>query len=230
MNTRRDILLGGVLLAASGSAYALTPRRKVTLLGQHKLDQLIPSRFAGWKESPSAALVVPKEEDSLEARLYSQSVGRVYANPDGEAVMMLIAYGDTQSDQLQLHRPETCYPAFGFELANMHQVNIPVGKGALIPARTLTASSDLRTEQIVYWTRIGEYLPSTGREQRWMRLRTELSGIIPDGVLVRISTIGANPAPAFALNRRFAADLLANVSPAARRVLAGTSIARKLSA
>jgi len=104
MISRRDLLIGGMLVGASASAYALTPRRKMSLLGERELAKLIPEQFGTWKTVPSDALVVPETEDSLAAQLYSESVGRVYATPNNEAVMMLIAYGDTQSDSLQLHR------------------------------------------------------------------------------------------------------------------------------
>jgi hypothetical protein len=47
------------------------------------------------------------------------------------------------------------------------------------------------------------------------------AGIIPDGVLVRISTVMDGPKVSFAVNRKFAADLMAAVSPEVRRVLVG---------
>jgi EpsI family protein len=229
VTSRRDFLIGSLLLAASGGAYALTPRRKLALLESSTLETMIPRRFGEWTEVPSGALVVPQGDDSLAARLYSQTVGRVYINPDNEYMMMLIAYGDTQSDQLQLHRPEVCYPAFGFELQDVQRADIAVADGVSVPGRRMTATSDLRDEHILYWARIGELLPASGSEQRWMRLKTEMQGIIPDGVLVRFSNIRPDPSAGFLLNQRFAADLVQAISPGARRALLGTDLARKLS-
>lgn len=230
MTSRRDFLLGGLMLAASGSAYALTPRRKLSLLNDRRLADMLPRQFGDWQEVPSGALVVPQGDDSLAAKLYSQTVGRVYGNSANDFMMMLIAYGDTQSDQLQLHRPEVCYPAFGFELHGVQRVEIPVGSGVSVPGRRMTASLDMRKEQIMYWARIGELLPTSGREQRWMRLKTEMRGIVPDGALVRFSNLRPDPAAGYLLNQQFAADLVHAISPAARRALMGTELARKLSA
>lgn len=227
--SRREVMLGSMLLGASGAAYALTPRRKYSLLGDADLDKMIPHSFGGWRAVPTDALVVPKTEDSLVSRLYSQSVGRVYENDDNEIVMMLVAYGSSQSDQLQLHRPEICYPAFGFQVRETRPISIPLAGNLAIPARRMVASSDLRREQIAYWTRVGEYLPTSGSDQRLSVLRTQLSGLVADGVLVRLSNLRHDSESGFQLNRRFAADFLKEVSKPARRVLLGTALADRLS-
>jgi EpsI family protein len=229
MTSRRDVLLGGLFLAASGTAYALTPSRKVALLAKDaKLAQLVPTNFAGWSEIPNDSLVVPEGDDSLAARLYSETVGRIYRNTDNEVVMMLIAYGDTQSDQLQLHRPEVCYPAFGFEVVDAHAVPIPVAPAVVIPGRRMLARADLRREHVLYWTRIGEHLPTSASQQRWMKLRTEMSGVIADGVLVRLSNLAANEKAGYDLNRRFASNLVNALSVAGQRALVGTALAQQL--
>ncbi len=230
MTSRREFLIGAGCVAAAGSAYAMTPRERMSLLGTQKLEGLLPATFGGWTEVPSDALVVPQSEDSLAAKLYSQSLGRIYQGADGKGVMMLIAYGDTQSDSLQLHRPEVCYPAFGFEIISSASVLIQAGHGVGIPGRTLTAKSPIRTEHISYWTRIGEYLPQNGSDQRVAKLRCAYQGLIPDGVLVRISSIEADPAESFALNEQFAADMLQAFAVAGRPALIGTSFARSFRA
>ena len=229
MISRRDLLIGGMLAGASAGAWAWTPREKMSLLGNKELEKLIPSAFGEWREQPATALVVPDEEGSLAARLYSERVGRIYANADNDIVMVLIAYGGTQSDSLQLHRPEVCYPAFGFEIRGTRDVPVTLSPEIQIPGRSMVAVSNMRTEQILYWTRIGEFLPVTGAEQRWARLRTEMSGTVPDGILVRLSTVGTDADRALELNRRLAGDLMKAVGPDARRVLVGTSLAKALS-
>lgn len=200
----------------------------MSLLGKQKLEALLPERFGDWYHVPSDAIVTPDSDDSLAAKLYSQSVGRLYQLSSGEGVMMLIAYGDTQSDQLQLHRPEVCYPAFGFNIVSSAPAAIKIGHGAVVPGRNLTASSSERTERISYWTRIGEALPQSGSEQRLAKLKIAFEGTVPDGVLVRISNVEGDDATAFSLNERFAADLIAAMSPASRPVLIGTRLANAL--
>jgi EpsI family protein len=230
MINRRDLLIGGACFATAAAAEGLRPRHHVTLLGDRKLETLIPKSFGRWQAREADGIVTPESEDSLAARLYNQSVGRIYAGPDNGLVMLLIAYGNTQSDTLQLHRPEVCYPAFGFTIAENRPAEFDLGHGAIIPGRNLVATSPGREERISYWTRIGEYLPTSNSEQRQMKFRIALSGIIPDGVLVRISNMRGDDAEGFGLNERFAADLLNAVSPAVRPALITTERARQMSA
>ncbi len=228
MTSRRDFLVGAACATAAGVAWARTPRNRMSLLGKRQLETLLPERFGDWHHVPSDAIVTPESDDSLAAKLYSQSVGRLYQMPSGEGVMMLIAYGDTQSDQLQLHRPEVCYPAFGFNVVGSSPASIKIGHGVIVPGRNLIASSPERTERISYWTRIGESLPQSGSEQRIAKLKIALAGTVPDGVLVRISNVEPDDATAFALNERFAADLLAAMSPTSRPVLIGTELSKAI--
>ena len=225
MISRRNMLIGAGCLAAAGGAAALTPRHRLSLVAGGTFEDAIPMELDGWKKRDTNAIVVPESEDSLSARLYSQIVGRLYTRGDDEQVMMLIAYGDTQNDLLQLHRPEVCYPAFGFQVSDSKPTEIDLVPGLAIPGRILTATSPNRIEHITYWTRIGEYLPVDGREQRLMKLRTQFAGIIPDGVLVRVSSAREIPAESFALNERFVASLVAATKEKMRPALVGTQAA-----
>jgi len=218
---RRGFLIGAGCLAAAAGATTMRPRERMSLMGKLKLEDAIPQQFAGWSKYDTNQIVTPEGENSLAKQLYSQSVGRLYVRGQDEFAMMLIAYGDTQSDTLQLHRPEVCYPAFGMEIIKNDLATIPVARGVDVPGRDLTAINAERQEFITYWTRIGQSLPTNGSEQREAKLASEFSGVIPDGVLVRFSTVAEDPKQAFATNRRFIGDLMAAVSPAVRRVLVG---------
>lgn len=229
MISRRDLIVGAACLAAAGSAEAVRPRHRVSLLPEHQtLEATIPKAFGTWKLREGEGIVTPESENSLAAKLYNQSVGRMYEDPDGNVVMLLIAYGNTQSDTLQLHRPEVCYPAFGFAIVENEATTILLAPGAVIPARNLVASVPGRDERITYWTRIGEYMPTSNSEQREMRFRNAIQGIIPDGVLVRISNMLPDDAGGFAFNKRFAADLLAAVPASVRPALVTTAAARQI--
>ena len=231
---RRGFLIGAGCLAAAAGATAMRPRERMSLMGNLKLEDAIPQKFAGWSKYDTNQIVTPEDENSLAKQLYSQSVGRLYVRGPEEFVMMLIAYGNTQSDTLQLHRPEVCYPAFGMEIVKNDLASIPLARGVDVPGRDLTAVNAERTEFITYWTRIGQALPTEGSEQREAKLASEFAGVIPDGVLVRFSTVAEDPKAAFATNRRFVGDLMAAVSPAVRRVLVGdaptAAVARALAA
>jgi EpsI family protein len=231
MIDRRSLILGGSCAAAALAATALVPRTRLSLLGATPLDDIIPAEFGPWKKRPDSHVLVPETENSLSAKLYSQTVTRQYVDNDaGRMMMLLIAYGDTQSDTLQLHRPETCYPAFGFQLSNNHATHIALAGGGDLPSRSLTASVPERVEHITYWTRIGEFLPTSTAEQRRMKLRTALEGVIPDGILVRLSTIGQDSDTSFAALEEFGRALIMAVTPDHRAALVGNTLARALPA
>lgn len=224
MINRRDLLIGGTLLAGAGAAYALTPRERLNLLGSADLEKAIPKSFAGWAELPSSAIVLPKPTPgSLADRLYDQTVSRVFESETDVPVMLVVAYGSTQSDQLQLHRPEACYTAVGFQISDSRRVDIDLGR-ARIPARALLASTDERREPVLYWTRIGDSLPTSGAEQRSMKFEQELRGVIADGVLVRMSTVVPDGVDAVAGLKRFARALIEAVPAAVRPALVGRPV------
>ncbi len=228
MIDRRDVLLGGGMLLAAAGAAALTPRHHVELLHGRKLDAIVPPKIGAWTMTPSQAFILPKTPGSLADRLYSDTVSRLYVAPDALPVMMVLAYGNLQSDLLQLHRPEVCYAAVGFQISNSTKLDLPVAPHIAIPARELTASTDNRIEPITYWTRIGDFLPTTRREQRTMRLREQLAGIVPDGILVRLSTV-AEPTPAtFAALAAFGRAFILAVKPVDRSILVGPTLAAGL--
>ena len=224
MIPRRDFLIGSACLAAAAAAPALRPRNREVLIGTAKLDDITPRNFGRWREIHVGQVIQPRTEGTLAAELYSQMLGRVYQNSAGDYVMLALAYGNTQSDVLQLHRPETCYPAFGFAISESRQGVVNVGS-AQVPTRSLVAKAPERIENVTYWTRIGEYLPTTQAEQRKDKLKSSLAGIIPDGVLVRASALGDDPDQGFALNRDFLRELMLAIDPKVLPVFIGRRLA-----
>lgn len=225
---RRDVLMGSSLLVAAGGAAALQPRDRLVLLGDRKLEDVVPERFGEWQYVKSDALVVPKAKGSLADRLYSQTLSRLYQSPNNIPMMLLIAYGEVQNDLLQLHRPEVCYTAVGFTISRSEATNVALRPGTLLPVRELTARNETRVEPIVYWTRIGDDLPISGQEQRWVKLRQQMHGYLSDGILVRISTL-VEPEPAvFAEIARFVRALITAMAPADRAVMIGRPLAARI--
>lgn len=214
--TRRKFALGLAFASAAGIAAARQPNKTVDYLGKHKLDDVLPQQLGRWKFVSSSGLVVPPE-DQLSKALYSQLLTRVYADGAGAPIMLLVAQSATQTGILQIHRPEICYTAGGYHLSAMepHLVRLPWGT---IPTMSLSATREGQTEQIVYWTRIGDHLPRSWREQRIAVALDNLKQIIPDAVMVRVSTYGNDKAAAVANIDRFIRSLMSSVSPELRRV------------
>lgn len=228
MIERRDMLAALACAGVLGSAEWLRPRRKLVLMpAGAKLTDLIPSYFGTWSAGGSGDIVIPRTEGSLAARLYDDQLARAYHESAGNLpeVMILVAHGGAQSDILQLHRPEVCYPALGFEIIARNFVDIPAGTSAAVPAVALTARSGTRVEDIVYWTRLGKTLPRTASEQRSDRLRAALAGYVGDGVLFRASAVRINDEPQFGSLTRFLEALTASLGRTARVALLGPRFA-----
>ena len=216
---RRKFLLGGAFLGSAALAYARTPRTVEDFLGKAKLDNIIPKQFGDWSFVTASGLVTAPE-DQLSRLLYSQLLTRVYSAPGKPPIMMLAAQSASQTGVLQIHRPEVCYPAGGFQLSPVVEHDIPVGPLTL-RTNQLTATADGRSEQIVYWTRIGRHLPISWSGQRWAVAQDNMRGIIPDAVLVRIS-VGTNDRDeAMAVIGGFTRSLIGSLAPLGRKVLIG---------
>jgi EpsI family protein len=229
MTSRRDLLMGVTCLAGAGAAYALTPRRHVSLFGARKLQSLVPEQVPGWSSRDVTDLIAPATEGSLSAKLYGEVVQRVYVqDATGLEVMMLLARGDEQSNELQLHRPEVCYPAFGFRIVESRPIEIPIAADVLLPARRLVAEAPARVEHIIYWTRLGEYLPVSGAEQRLDRLKTAMAGYIADGLLARFSILGSDADADMASLEGFIQRLIKAVPLPGRSAFVGTRLAQTM--
>lgn len=216
MMTRRKFGLGLAFASVAGVAAARLPNKNLDYLGKQKLESVIPNKIGRWNYVSSSGLVVPPEDQMIRA-LYSQLVTRVYSDGSGPPIMLLVAQSATQTGILQIHRPEICYTAGGYQLSAIepHVVGLPWGA---LPTLSMSATSDSRTEQLVYWTRIGDRLPKSWREQRMVVAMDNLRRIIPDAIMVRVSTFGNDKARALASMDEFIVSLMNSVSPQVRRV------------
>lgn len=219
---RRDMIIAGAAFTAAGLSYGLKPRRTVSLLGKAKMEAIVPTSLPHWPASGSQGLVKPKAE-GLAASLYNEIVQRTYRNDEtGGEIMVLIAHGAVQSDVLQLHRPEVCYPAVGFRIAAKSSMRLPLPGGQELPVVKLVAVAGDRVENIMYWTRVGEEFPTKGSEQRTILLKSAMAGYIPDGVLVRCSTVDDDSERAFRTLTAFIPQMLLAINPSNRPALIAT--------
>lgn len=225
---RRDLVFGALGVAALGTAEALRPRKKLQLLQGGTIDKALPVRFGAWSSETSSDYIGPELSGSLTRALYSEIVPRTFFNDDtGAAVAVLAAYGDTQSDLLQLHRPEFCYPAVGFNLRLSRPEKVPLGRGLVLPSRKVVAYTQERTENIIYWTRMGEDLPQSAGEQRTTRIAQSIQGYVPDGILMRLS-VGGDSDASFATLAEFIPAMLKATPMYGRKALVGTKLAKAL--
>lgn len=218
----KHFLIGLCMFAAAGLALALKPSVMMADAGpQLDLEVLIPKTFGDWKiDDTIVPLVANPEQEALLDEIYSQTLSRTYINSKGERMMLSIAYGGNQSRSMQVHRPEVCYTAQGFQVGQMQKSSINLN-GAPLPVMKLVATQGPRTEPIIYWVNIGGDAVRGNLEQGLARLRYGLTGKVPDGLLFRVSAISDNLQQSYATQEVFVRDLLASLTPAQRLRLTG---------
>jgi EpsI family protein len=213
---RRKLLLGLLFCSAAGAAAWRKPTRHVDYLGSGKLEDIIPKTIGPWKFAAASGLVVPPE-DQLERATYSQTLTRVYSDGDND-IMLLLAQSGSETGILQIHRPETCYTASGYHISPVTPHPVSVGS-AVIRANSMDATAAGYTEHVLYWTRIGDDMPASWREQRIAVAEQNLRGVLPDAILVRISIVNSDSAAAWRTIDAFTRALIMSVRPERRNVL-----------
>lgn len=223
---RTALILAALMLASSVFAMVLKPTQ---MLANSKpkadLNAMIPMSFADWKVDPSIAPISanPEVQAKLDA-IYRQVLERTYVNGKGQRIMLSIAYGgDQSSDKTQVHRPEYCYGAQGFRLENVFENTVSTSHGNL-PVRRLLAVMGSRKEPITYWITIDDRISLPGLQRKILQLRYGLTGKVPDGMLVRVSSIDPDNDAAYRAQDDFVRELLAALSEADRIRLAGKPI------
>ena len=76
-------------------------------------------------------------------------------------------------------------------------------------------------EQVLYWTRLGDEFPLGWSAQRLSVMRANLRGVIPDGMLMRVSVISDDVTHAFEQLQQFINAFEAAAAPQLRKVLLG---------
>lgn len=220
---RRMIIAFCGAVAASAAAPAIVPTRRLSEeWGALDLEAEVPRAFGAWKLQPQQiATIVSPDQEALLKVVYSQVLSRVYVHDDGYRIMLSIAYGGDQRNALQTHYPEVCYPGQGFKIRSREDKTLVMSEGKVPIRRLDTALGESREEPVTYWAMIGDQPEHSGFERRMGEIRYALQGLIPDGLLFRVSSIDADPAAAYARQDEFIESLLAHVKPKARKRLAG---------
>lgn len=219
----RQLYTGAAMFIAAGLAVAEVPRHHLAdLKPKVDLDNIIPKVFGTWHIDDK--IIPVKGNPDIEAtvrKTYTQTLSRTYVDNQGRKVMLSIAYARASYDGLATHVPEVCYPSQGFRLSHLHNVRLitPFGK---IPARRLVASRWARIEPITYWSVVGTHALVGGWPWRVMQVRYGLRGLIPDDMLVRVSSINSDYPSAYALQAKFVRDLLMALSTKTRSRLIGS--------
>lgn len=214
------------MILAAVLAWLATPQLS-TGGRQPDLDAMVPKAFGSWRLLPNAMQQVQMSQgvQTSTEQPYDRELMRTYVNDRGEIVMLALAWGERQRQDVKVHRPEVCYPAQGLNVMDLRPGSPLLLQGVAQPVPTvqLLAGNRGQMEAVRYWIRIGDTYGGDGLRARWYILNEGLRGRIPDGLLVRASQRLRSDAEAEAsqqLLAGFLSEMTAAVAAADRGVLA----------
>lgn len=228
MINRRTAVTAGITALMGGAwliARQLTPN---TYLADTrppvKLDQMVPASFGEWRPDPNQApMVVDPTQMELIDRLYQENLNRTYLNSSGHRLMLTIAYGRDQSEGVQLHTPEFCYPASGFPVGPSKETFVSLGYKEQPVVRLTAKRPGGALEPITYWVTMGDHVVNGGaRARRDARFMYGFKDYIPDGILFRLSSIGQSAETEYEIQAKFLRDLFSVLTQDSKNRLAGT--------
>ncbi len=197
----------GMTMAGTAAASpALKPRADTRPAPD--LEQVIPSTFGDWRIDADVVAVAPSPDVQANLdRLYRQVVSRTYVNSRGERMMLTVAHGGDQSDALKAHRQEACYAAQGFDIRAVEHGTLSTA-GRTLPVTRMLAVKGERVEPVTYWFTMGDRVVLGRGERLRVQIENGLAGRIPDGMLVRVSSLSGNPRAALASQESFIAAIV----------------------
>ena len=219
---RRMLIIALLMFAGAWLGYALKPTKKIAdINAKPDLAAIVPAQIGEWKIDASIAPIEPSPDvQAVLNKIYNQTLSRTYVDPAGRRIMLSIAYGGDQSDSMQVHKPEICYAAQGFEVFDTVAGMLLTQYGEL-PVKRLIARQGNRNEPITYWVVVGDKATLSGFKQKLAQLSYGLTGKVPDGFLVRISSLDTNRQSAYQLQEEFIKTMLAAMQEPDRARIAG---------
>ncbi len=209
----RSLLVLAIMIGSTATGIAIRPERKsADGATPFHLESIVPVAFGDWRLDPEEIPILPSPE--LQAAIdktYEQTIDRTYIDSHGRRIMLSIAFSGHYDKGMQWHQPEHCYPSQGFTIdAPSVPVQVRTSTGP-IDAVQLVARRGPRIEPITYWFVLGDRQVRFGTDMRWHQVLNGLFGTIPDGLLIRVSSIDSDIPQAFSQQESFAADLVANI-------------------
>lgn len=216
------------MVIAASAALGLSPQPR-TRLSVPDFSSGVPTSFGEWTMVPSALeqveLTTTPNGRLTQDRPYDQVLMRTYVNRRGEEVMLALAYGAKQQQEVKIHRPDLCYAAQGFSIRGRSSAvfdRIRAVSGDPVVGTRMVAIHRDRIEVVGYWIRVGDLRGGSAFENRWHLLAQGLSGRAVDGMLVRASRIVDSEDDEVAGQAsidQFLVDLSAAVTPELRELL-----------
>lgn len=186
------------------------------------LEKIIPKSFLDWKMVENSLMIIPDlEAGGIADAIYNRTLERTYYNSKGQEVMLSIAYGIDQSDALGAHKPEVCYPAQGFQVKSIEDGIVSTKFKDLNIKYVVTEIKNIRKEYVIYWILVGDKVPRGDFDRKLQQLSYGFQGIVPDGLLFRVSSIGEDKEKQFDIQKNFIKDLINNLDKPSQQIIIG---------
>ncbi|MHB8389125.1 MAG: exosortase C-terminal domain/associated protein EpsI, partial [Acidobacteriaceae bacterium] len=167
----------------------------------------------------------PSKVETNLKRADGQILSRTYVNSRGGHLMLVIAFATAQTDQIQAYRQEAWYVSQGFRIKDLIHTPIHVD-GSAIPSIRFLAIREPRREPVTCWFILGNHVVLSRFRGLVTQIRYGLTGVIADGMLVRISDISDDPKKAYQRQVKFMDTLLRHIPPGVVERLTGNSSLR----
>jgi EpsI family protein len=179
--------------------------------GDTRLSSVLLPVAGKWREVKSNLVQMSLTPEGLDrsqavAATYDDSAMTSYVDPEGNLLMVALAYGRSQRQEGKIHRPELCYSAQGFSVNKSSIVPLRIGgasDGGAVQVHRLEANSRGRREIVSYWIRIGDLFSGNAFQTRTYIMKSGLGGSVPDGILFRVSQIVSGDLTGEALERAY---------------------------
>lgn len=228
INPIQAIVASVVILGAAGLSELLRPHELMAATSPApNLETVIPKQFGQWHVVPNIGLVTPDGAANVvdphdpASPIYSQEVARGYQDAEGNTVMFLVAYGPAQTYRLKSHFPEICYSAAGFRVSPKTAEQLKEPNLSPFPVIRLVAQKERRYEPITYWVKVGHQVANNIIDRQMAMMKYGLRGVIPDGALIRLSTVGLSASVSYRVQDQFIHDLLEALAPKDRKFFTG---------
>lgn len=220
--SKQALIIGLLFISVSVSAAYMKPTQKLAdSMPAVNLEKMIPEQFGPWRMDTMLEQIVNPESQALLSKIYGQTLTRTYLDSRGTRIMLSIAYGGEQNKEMQVHRPEVCYTAQGFQVGN-DRLDTLTTKFGTLPIKRIFAVQGGRNEPITYWITVGDNaVVLKGIQQKLAQLRYGLTGKVPDGMLVRVSTISSDEKEAYRIQDEFIKAMIDGMSKEDRERIAG---------
>ena len=192
MSWSRSVFVSVMLVCIAAAGVLLRPSIGAAVPSPN-LELQVPTQFGGWRMLPNPLVQASVSTAGATStdQPYDEIVSRTYVNASGDMVMLALAYGKNQRQEIKVHRPELCYPAQGFKVLSVRPGVFDGVKSAVsgqdVTGKRMLVSGRGSNEVVSYWIRIGDTYSSNPWRIRWQIMQEGLQGRMTDGILVRVS-------------------------------------------